>query len=242
MKKNFFSFCLILSILFSISIAKAQDVYQPGYAILNDGTRVSGSIILYANAPWLNQQFIWLKDSAAFAANPKVKAKKYKVNDIQFYQVGERKFDKVHFVEMDDLHFKILGSNDHMLERLTMGRINSYRYYSYPPDIATFTGSSEEYEAKKTNELLAGYKVLARKDNDGKFNDALNDDPKKYFEDSPEVSQKYLNGEYGNEPSAGKKGLGAKMMAMARKKTFKSQEVEGIVAAFKDYNEKNPKK
>jgi len=244
MNRNLPALSLCLLFLLFFSVAKAQDTYQPGYAILNDGTRVSGTIILYERSPWVNQQFIWLKDSAAVAANPngKVKPKKYKVADLKYYQVGERKFDKVHFVELDDLHFKTLGSNNHMLERLSYGRITSYRYYSYPPDMDVFTGSAEEYEEKKTNQLLAGYKVLAIKDNNGKFKDALNDNPKAYYEDTPEVLQKYLNGDYGNEPAPAKKGLGAKMMAMARKATFKAKEADGIVAAFNDYNSKNPVK
>ena len=244
MRKNLLAICFGLILLFNFSILKAQDTYQPGYAILENGTRISGTIILYEDAPWLNQQFIWLKDSVALAGSPdgNVKPKKYKVANLKFYQVGERKFDKVHFVELDDLHFRTLGANDHMLERLTAGRIASYRYYSYPPDIAVYAGSSEEYEEKKTDQLLKGYKVLARKDKEKNYKDALNDDPKDYFKDSPEVLQKYLNGEYGNEPSTAKKGLGAKMMAMARKTTFKAKEAEGIVAAFEDYNAKNPVK
>ena len=242
MKRSYFiTFCLLF--LCSVSVLRAQDTYQPGYVILNDGTRVSGTIILYANSPWLNQQHIFLKDSAAVAANPNgdVKPKKYKTGDIKYYQVGDRKFDKVHYVESSDLHFRILGSNDHMLERLTIGRIASYIYYSYPPDMDTFTGSYEDYEKRKTHELLAGYKVLARKDADGKFHDTLNDGVQKgYFDDAPEIMQKYNEGAYGNEPSAAKKGLMAKMIARAKKTTFKQKEADAIVAAFNEYNEKHP--
>ncbi|MDB4919767.1 hypothetical protein [Mucilaginibacter sp.] len=243
MKRSYFTaFCLLL--LCSVSVLKAQDVYQPGYVILNDGIRLSGTIILYANSPWLNQQHIFLKDSAAVAANPNgdVKPKKYKTGDIKYYQVGDRKFDKVHYVESSDLHFRILGSNDHMLERLTAGRIASYRYYSYPPDMDTFTGSYEDYEKRKTHELLAGYKILARKDNDGKYHDILNDGIKDYLKDAPDIMKKYDDGTYGNEPSASGKGLMAKMIARAKKTTFKQQEADAIVAAFNEFNQEYPAK
>lgn len=238
MKRHLIIFCL--HFLCCFSVVNAQDSYQPGFVILNDGTRIAGTIILYANAPWLNQQHIFLKDSTGLAANPNgdVKPKKYKTGDITFYQVGERKFDKVHFVETTDLHFSILGSNNHMLERLTKGRIAAYKYYSYPPDMDTFTGSYEEYERRKTHELLAGYKVLARKDESGNYHDVLNDGVKDYFADAPDIMQKYDAGAYGNEPSSAKKGLMAKMIARARKTTFKQQEADAIVAAFNEFNEK----
>jgi hypothetical protein len=232
------SITIYLLLLCSFSVLKAQDTYQPGFVILNDGTRVSGSIILYANSPWLNQQHIFLKDSVALVANPngEVKPKRYRTGDIKYYQVGDRKFDKVHYVESSDIHFKILGSNDHMLERLTAGRIAAYRYYSYPPDIDTFTGSVEDYEKRKTHELLTGYKVLARKDNDGKYHDVLNDGIDDYLKDAPDIMKKYNEGAYGNEPSPAKKGLMAKMIARAKKTTFKQQEADAIVAAFNEFN------
>jgi hypothetical protein len=240
MKKFYSAICCCMLLLCSFSAVKAQDIYQPGFVILNDGTRVAGSIIVYANAPWLNQQHIFLKDSIALAANPNsdIKPKKYKTADIKYFQVGDRKFDKVHFVESSDLHFRILGSNNHMLERLTYGRIAAYRYYSYPPDMDTFTGSYEEYEKRKTHELLAGYKVLARKDENGNYHDTLNDGVQKgYFDDAPEIMKKYNEGAYGNEPSSAKKGLFAKMVATAKKVTFKQQEADAIVAAFNEYND-----
>jgi len=245
MKKIYATICVCVLLLCSLQVVKAQDIYQPGFVILNDGTRVAGSIILYANAPWLNQQHIFLKDSVAMAASPngEVKPKKYKTADIKFYQVGDRKFDKVHFVESTDLHFSILGSNNHMLERLTFGRIAAYRYYSYPPDMDTFTGSYEEYEKRKTHQLLAGYKVLARKDEKGNYHDTLNDGVQKgYFDDAPEIMKKYNEGGYGNEPSAKEKGLFAKMVAQAKKTTFKQQEADAIVAAFNEFNAAHPVK
>ena len=106
MKKIYSTICFCMLLLCGLQAVNAQDSYQPGFVILNDGTRIAGSIILYANAPWLNQQHIFLKDSAAMAASPNgdVKPKKYKTADIKFYQVGDRKFDKVHFVESTDLH------------------------------------------------------------------------------------------------------------------------------------------
>jgi hypothetical protein len=247
MKKAYLIICMSLSLILSSFISKAQDTYQPGFAILNDGTRVSGLIMLYQDAPWFNQRFIYLKDSAAVAANPngKVKSKKYKVADMKFYQVGQRRFEKVHYVDTENLQLKSLGANDHMLEVLSTGRINSYRYYSYPPDVESNFGTEEEQQAKiekEKNGLLNGYKILTKKDNDGKFNDAFDYDLQKYFKDTPQVLEKYQKGGYGNEPVTGKKGLGARMMAMARKAAFKPKEADAIVAAFNEYNEKNSAK
>jgi hypothetical protein len=119
---------MVILLLLTFSVSKAQEAYQPGYAILNDGTRISGSIILYDEAPWFNQRFIFLKDSTQLAGDPNTKAKKYKVADLKFYQVGTRAFDKVHFVDAENLQVKSFGANDHMLERLASGRIQAHRF------------------------------------------------------------------------------------------------------------------
>jgi hypothetical protein len=244
--KNLKSLLLTTLLVVSFYVLKAQEVYLPGYAILNDGTRISGLIELYDDAPWYNQRFIFLKDSASAAANPNVAAKKYKVDEMKFYQVGARSFEKVHFVDSENLQLKSLGSNDHMVEKLSAGRINAYRFYSYPPEVEVYTMVSEAEIAarrkKKTNELLRGYKILTVKDNEGKPKNAFDYDLQKYFEDTPAVLQKYQGGGYGNEPIVAKKGLAAKMIAMAKKAAFKPQEADAIILAFNDYNDKNAAK
>jgi hypothetical protein len=72
MTKKHLSHSLFTLLLLSFSFCKAQVNYQPGFAILKDGTRVSGLINLNENAPWSNQRYIFLKDSAALASNPDV--------------------------------------------------------------------------------------------------------------------------------------------------------------------------
>ncbi|MFB9845154.1 hypothetical protein [Mucilaginibacter ginsenosidivorans] len=244
MKKIYSAFYLSLLLLLISTDLKAQDTYQPGYVILNDGTRVPGLIRLNQREPWYNQRVIFMKDSAAVAADPngKVKSKKYKFTDMKSYQVGQVKFEKVHYVDMENLQLKSLGSNDHMLEVLSSGRINSYRYYSYPPDIEADFGTEEEQNAKeekRKKDLINGFKILTKKDNESKFNDALDYDVQKYFKDAPEILEKYQKGEYGNQPTAPKKGLAAKMIAMAKKQTFKLEEANAIITAFNEYNQKN---
>ena len=245
MNKKHLNYLMVILLLLTFSVSKAQEAYQPGYAILNDGTRISGSIILYDEAPWFNQRFIFLKDSAQLANDPNTKAKKYKVADLKFYQVGARAFDKVHFVDSENLQVKSFGANDHMLERLASGRIQAHRFYSYETDIDAFMGTEQEYQdwkKKKTNDLFRGYKILIKKDGEGKVKNAFDADLQKYFEDTPEVLAKYKSGGYGNEPIVAKKGLAAKMIALAKKAAFKPQEADAMVLAFNDYNEKNATK
>jgi len=231
---------------FSLFVCKAQINYQPGYAILNDGTRISGSIRVYDDEPWTNQRFIWLKDSAAFAADPKVRAKKYKVDDLKFYMVASRAFDKVHFVDVGNLQLKSLGTNDHMMERLAIGRITAHRFYSYPADFDVIYARNDEdlkaQEQKKKDDIVKAYKILLIKDNETKPQDAFDTDMPKYLGEVPEVSQKFQNGAYGNEPTTPKKGLAAKMISMARKTTFKSNEADAVIAAVNEYNQKSPVK
>ncbi|HVW97667.1 MAG TPA: hypothetical protein VHA56_16960 [Mucilaginibacter sp.] len=232
-------FCLLFTVL------KAQDAYQPGFIILNNGTRIAGSIRLNNSEPWFNQRRIWFKDSAAMAADPNVKSKKYKADDLKFYQVGERKFEKVHYVDYENLQLKSMGSNDHMLEKLSDGRINSYCFYQYPKDFDAYYGTEEgleQYKQKQKNDLLMGYKILAKKDNESKFHDALDYDMQKYLEDNHDVWEKYKAGGYGNQPLTKKKGLMAKMIATAKKTAFKQEEADAIVAAFNDYNAGNATK
>lgn len=234
---------LLAAICFTITIAKAQITYERGYAILKDGTKISGMIGRFEQDPWFNQRFILFKDSTEFAANPKLKAKKYRADDLQFYQLGNVSYDKVHYVDVENLQLKSLGTNDHMMERLALGRINAHKFYQYPPDTQGFIGTEEEYiewQKKNHNALLNGYKILVVKDKETKPKNAFDVEILKYFEDTPEVFQKFKDGAYGNEPIVQKKGLAAKMVAMAKKVAFKPQEAEAIAAAINDYNKKNP--
>jgi len=240
MKKVFF--LLFISIFTTLSFCKAQNEYQPGYVILTDGTRIAGLIRLNNDEPWFNQRRIWMKDSAAVAADPNVKAKKYKVDDLKFFQVGNRMFDKVHHVDTENLQLKSFGTNDHMMERLAMGKITAHRYYSYPQDFVVYAKSEEEVEeieAEKKHDLLIGYKIFVQKDNDTKLHDAFDYDMQKLFGDTPDVAQKYQDGGYGNHPIVTKKGIGARLISMAKKTTFKEEDAQGIIAAINDYNEKN---
>jgi hypothetical protein len=238
---------LIISGLFFMAFAaKAQDkeVFQPGYAILKDGTRISGLISVYDTAPWYNQRFIYVKDSAAVAAKPdgNVPSKKYVADDLKSYKAGDKTYTKVHYVDYDNLQLKSLGSNDHMLEVLAAGRINAYRFYAYPKDVYLDFGSADDVKQrikKDKNELLSNWKMLTEKDKNGKLNDAYDYDLQKYFEDTPAVLEKYRNGAYGNEPVSTKKGLAARMISMARKKVYNHINWESLVAAFSDYNQVN---
>lgn len=244
MKKIYAILCTCL-LLLTASVCKAQDTFQPGYAVLEDGTRVSGLITFYSNTPWHNQRYIWVKDSAAVAANPNanVKAKKYKVDDLKSYKVGQHFFEKVHYVDLQNLQVKNLGTNDHMMEKLNMGKITAYRFYDYPSDMFAGSKASIDEEIRKENaDLLNNWHYLAKKDNDDKYRDIFDYDLQKYFEDTPQVLQKYQAGGYGNEPVSQKKGLAAKMMAMAKKATYSRMQYEPIVAAIDDYNLKNPSK
>ncbi|WP_183566245.1 hypothetical protein [Mucilaginibacter sp. SP1R1] len=242
MKKNhLILICLCFLCVFN---AKAQDNYQAGFAILNDGTRISGLISVYDTDPWFNQRFIYLKDSAAVAADPtkNVNAKKYTADELKYYKIGERTFTKIHYVDAENLQLKSLGSNDHLLEVLALGRINTYRFYPYPQDAFASLVSEEDVrqQIKRDHDnKLKSWKMLAQKGDDAKYRNVFDYDLQKYFEDTPEVLEKYQKGGYGNESISAKKGLAARMMSMAKKATYMPIQWESIVAAIKDYNQKN---
>ncbi|MDB5116913.1 MAG: hypothetical protein JWQ79_2405 [Mucilaginibacter sp.] len=241
MKHTHLTLWVAMFLLLSVSVCKAQD-YQPGYVILNDGTRISGWIKLNDAEPWYNQRYIRIKDSATMATDPKADPKRYRTNDMQFYQAGSRAFDKIHYINIENLQVKSFGSNDHMLERLAKGKINAHRFYQYPQDVTIYAANDtrmEEKETQKKNDLIIGYKILCQKDDDTKLHDAFDYDLLKFFEDTPEVMEKYKNGDYGNQPIVAKRGLAAKMIAMAKKAAFKPQEGDAIILAFTEYNEKN---
>jgi len=235
---------LVANLCLFATLTNAQITFLKGHAVLKDGTKINGQIGKFENEPWFNQRYILFKDSAELAANPKAKSKKYKVDELETYQVGETIYDKIHFVNIEKLQLKSLGTNEHMLPRLAKGRINAHQFYSYPNDVYIFQGTEEEYKEwkkGKENEILAGYKILITKDQETKAKDAFDADLLKYFEDTPEVFQKYQAGGYGNEPVTKKKGLAAKMVALAKKVTFKIEEADAIALAINDYNAKNTK-
>ncbi|TSJ43669.1 hypothetical protein FO440_05635 [Mucilaginibacter corticis] len=237
-------FCIlfVLFIISGVSICNAQQEtrsYRPGTVTFADGTRVNGLIRTFDTMPWYNQRYIWFIDSASYAANPNVKGKKYRADDMQTYQIGNVIFDKVHYVNTENLQLKSLGSNDHMMERLTIGRITSHRFYDYPPDTYGDSGTEEKIErdeAQRKNDLLKGYKILCVKDGEGKQQNAFDIDLLKLLEDVPSVQEKFQSGGYGNQPVVAHKGLAAKMIAMAKKATFKEEEATAIIAAFNDFN------
>lgn len=232
---------VVFLLLSCISICKAQD-YQPGYVILNDGSRVGGLIALNSAEPWYNQRYIRMKDSAAFAADRNVKAKRVKADDMKLYEVAGRVFDKVHYVDMQNLQLKSMGTNDHMMERLSTGKIVAHRFYQYPADVRLYMDTEEEVarkEKEKKDALIEGYLILAQKGDD-KLRNAFDYDLQKYFDDTPEVLEKYKSGGYGNQPL--KKGFAARMVAMAKKTAFRQDEADGIIGAFNDYNAKNTAK
>lgn len=235
--------CIVfLFLVCGLSVCKAQDggpVYRPGMVILKDGTKISGMILLDDNAPWYNQRHIWFIDSAAYAANPDARGKRYRADDMQMYRVGTRIFDKVHYVNTENLQLKSLGTNDHMMERLTVGRITSHRFYDYPADYRADSGTQEKLdrdEAQEKTDLLKGYKILCVKDDETKQQNAFDIDMLKYLADVPAVQQKYQAGGYGNQPIVAHKGLAAKMIAMAKKTAYKPEEADAIIAAFNDFN------
>ena len=240
MKKICIVFALFL--ISALSVCKAQDdpwVYRPGTVTFKDGTTVPGLIRLHDDMPWYNQRYIWFIDSTSYAANPTIKGKKYRADDMQMYQVGARIFDKVHYVNIENLQLKSLGTNDHMMERLTVGRITSHRFYDYPADMYGDSGTEEkikEDEAQRKEDLLKGYKILCKKDDEKKQQNAFDIDLLKYLADVPAVQEKYQTGGYGNQPVVAHKGLAAKMIAMAKKTAFKEEEANAIIAAFNDYN------
>lgn len=247
MKK--FSALLAFFVIFAVSVVKAQDEetysYHPGAVTFKDGSMVKGMVKIYDTMPWYNQRFIWFIDSASFAANPNVRGKKYRADDMLQYQVGARVFDKVHYVNMENLQLKSLGTNDHMMERLSIGRITSHKFYDYPADMYFDAGTEEKLqqdEEKRKNDLLKGYKILCVKDDEKKPQNAFDIDLLKYMEDVPSVQEKFQAGGYGNQPVVKHKGLGAKMLALAKQTAFKPQEADAIVAAFNDYNSQSPAK
>ena len=237
-------FCIVLALLIISGplVCKAQEgkwLYRPGTITFKDGTSVNGLIRIYDTMPWYNQRFIWFIDSVSYADNPNVKGKKYRADDMQVYRIGSRIFDKVHYVNTENLQLKSMGTNDHMMERLTIGHITSHRFYDYPPDTYSDSGTQEKIEqdeAQRKNDLLNGYKILCIKDGEKKQQNAFDIDLLKYLADVPAVQEKFQSGGYGNQPVVQHKGLAAKMIAMAKKVAFKQEEADAIIAAFNDYN------
>jgi len=243
MKKHYFILALLLSSCVLVCKAQWVRAYYPGSVTFKDGTHANGFIGLYDGMPWYNQRHILFVDSATYAADPKAKGKKYRADDMLMYQAGNRVFDKVHYVNVSNLQLKSFGTNDHMMERLTVGAITSHRFYDYPADTYGDSGSEEKIqqdEQQRQNDLLNGYKIFCVKGDEKKLQNAFDIDLLKYLADVPAVQQKYQAGGYGNQPVVAHKGLAAKMIAMAKKSAFKQEEADAIVAAFNDYNAQMP--
>jgi len=237
MKKIYFLTVLLFTLF--LAVCKADD-YQPGTITLKDGQRVSGLIKLYKNAPWKNQRFIWFKDSAAYAANPGIHAKRYFSSQMKSYQVGSHTFVRVHYIDQAYINLRTLVNNYHMLERVSNGRIVSYIYYSYPPEIFDFGDKAGEKAEIANDGQSIKYRILFKKDGARHFHNAYGYGLSAYFKDTPQVLQKYKNGEYGNEPTVTGASLYDRIAMLCRRTIFTSQkESKGIIAAFNDYDHIN---
>ncbi|WP_461448656.1 OmpA family protein [Mucilaginibacter sp.] len=237
MKKIYFLTVLLFTLF--LAVCKADD-YQPGYIILKDGKQVSGLIKLYKNAPWKNQRFIWFKDSAAYAADPKTHAKKYFSSQMKSYQVGSRTFVRVHYIDQSYINLRTLVNNYHMLERVSNGRIVSYIYYSYPPEIFDFGDKTGERTEVANDGQSIKYRILFKKDGAKHFHNAYGYGLSAYFKDTPQVLQKYHDGSYGNEPTVDGASLYDRIATLCKRTIFTSQkESKGIIAAFNDYDHIN---
>jgi outer membrane protein OmpA-like peptidoglycan-associated protein len=234
MKKIYFLTVLLFSLF--LAVCKADD-YQPGYVILKDGHRVSGLIKLYKNAPWKNQRYIWFKDSAAYAANPSIHGKKYFSSQLKSYQAGSHTYVRVHYIDQSYINLRTLVNNYHMLERVSNGRIVSYLYYSYPPEILDMGDKhGDRVETGSDNQAMR-YRIIFKKDGAKHFHNAYGYGLASYFKDTPQVLQKYNDGAYGNQPTVTDVSLYDRIAALCNRTIFTSQkETKGIIAAFNDYD------
>ena len=237
MKKIYLLAILLLTI--SLTICKA-DGYQSGFVILKNGKRIGGQIKLYKNAPWKNQRFIWLKDSAALAANPKVSPKKIYASDMKFYQVGSRQFVKVTYVDQANLKLRNLYTNSWMLERVANGRFVAYMYYSYPPEFFDYffaDAKGDQTEPAGNDNAMIKYRIIFKKNNAKHFVNAYTYGLASYFEDTPQILQKYSTGTYGNQPDVDG-SIFTRLSEICNRTIFTSRaETKGIIAAFNDYNQ-----
>lgn len=236
MKKIYFLAIVLLTL--SLSVCKAED-YQPGFVILKNGKHVSGLIKLYKNAPWKNQEFIWFKDSAAYAANPSVAAKKYYSSDLSFYQAGSRQFVKVHYIDQANIKLRNLYTNSSMLERVSNGRFVAYMYYSYPPEFFDYffaDPKGDQTEPAGNDNAMQKYRIIFKKNNAKHFVNAYSYGLAKYFKDTPEILQKYSSGSYGNQADV-EGSFFTRIPEICNRTIFTShEETKGIIAAFNDYN------
>ena len=234
MKKIYLLAVLLFTLL--VTVCRADD-YQPGYLILKDGKRVSGLIKLYKDAPWKNQRFVWFKDSAAYAANPNVHAKKYFSSALKSYQAGSHTFVRVHYIDQSYINLRTLVNNYHMLERVSNGRIVSYMYYSYPPEILDAGDKNGERAEASGDGKAIKYRIIFKKDGAKHFHNAYGYGLASYFKDTPQVLQKYTDGSYGNEPTVEGASLYDRIAILCKRTIFTSQkESKGIIAAFNDYD------
>jgi outer membrane protein OmpA-like peptidoglycan-associated protein len=237
MKKIYLLAVLLLAISFTICKA---DGYQSGFVILKSGKRISGQIKLYKNAPWKNQRFIWLKDSAALAANPNVSPKKIYASDMKFYQAGSRQFVKVTYVDQANIKLRNLFTNSWMLERVSNGRFVAYMYYSYPPEFFDYffaDSKGDQTEPAGNDNAMIKYRIIFKKDNAKHFVNAYSYGLASYFKDTPQILQKYSTGAYGNQPDVDG-SIFTRLSEICNRTIFTSHaETNGIIAAFNDYNQ-----
>jgi hypothetical protein len=237
MKKFYLLALLLLTI--SLTICKA-DGYQSGFVILKNGKRVGGQIKLYKHAPWKNQRYIWFKDSAAIASNPDAKPKKLYASDMKFYQAGTRQFVKVSYFDQAFIKLRNLYTNSWMLERVANGRFEAYMFYSSPPEFFDYffaDPKGDQTEPDGNDNAMLKYRIIFKKNGAKHFVNAYSYNLAKYFEDTPQILDKYKAGTYGNQPDVDG-SMFDKLSEICNRTIFTSHaESTGIIAAFNDYNQ-----
>ena len=237
MKKFYLLALLFLTI--SLTICKA-DGYQSGFVILKNGKRVGGQIKLYKNAPWKNQRYIWFKDSAAVASNPNAKPKKLYASDMKFYQAGTRQFVKVSYFDQAFIKLRNLYSNSWMLERVSNGRFVAYMFYSSPPEFFDYffaDPKGDQTEPAGNDNAMLKYRIIFKKNGAKHFVNAYSYNLAKYFQDTPQILDKYQTGKYGNQPDVDG-SMFDRLSEICNRTIFTSHaESAGIIAAFNDYNQ-----
>ena len=236
MKKFYLLALLLLTV--SLTVCKA-DGFEQGFVILKNGKRVGGQIKLYKHAPWKNQRYIWFKDSAAVAANPNVKPKKLYAADMKFYQAGTRQFVRVSYFDQAFIKLRNFYSNAWMLERVANGRFVAYMFYSSPPEFFDYffaDPKGDQTEPAGNDNASIKYRIIFKKNGAKHFVNAYSYNLEKYFEDTPQILQKYQNGSYGNQPDVDG-SIFERLSEICNRTIFTSHaESTGIIAAFNDYN------
>ncbi len=228
MKKIIFTGVLFL---FALSIAFSQSEVLEVTVHLKDGSTEQGLMYPNENRPWELQKSISIFDESLRDAK-KVKKKdktKYKAKDIKGYEYDGRSFES-HKVMLD-------GRGDHsstlkalpkftLIEKVVDGPISIYMGYGYPPGVASGISYEEIYD-----DLLSNPEYLMVKQPDNKLKSMHSANIEKWIKDSPTVSEKFANGEYGNFKRKKKKKLGNFL-----KGQIDNERPDVIINVVEDYN------